>query len=239
MIPGGPTGAALALLLGAFSSGTPAPQPVGIPADQGPGYALRESADRHRLLILWQGSEQVLGECQDRLLQRSQRRGLEVSVIERNCGATVDYATQVIVRGRNFEEPVAVLQGRPQIRVGWNGRRLQIVHSPLPREHVFRQLSRIAGIGISHVELGPAATPTARSTLEDSSRNYGAHGRALGLPDELLLRWAGWAQQASGLYRGDWGQWQGAAPYGDDPSGRQKIIEGMQYHAEYSDTPGG
>jgi len=239
VIAGASTGAALAMLLSAVSGSVGSPAAgVEIPAASGPGYALQESTDRRRLLIRWQGVDQTLGECQDRLLQRLQRGGRVVSVIERNCGATVDYATQVLIDGGRGVETLAVFQGRPQVRVAWNGRRLQVSHPRLSAAQIFRRLPQAAGVNVSYVTLGPAPTPTAQGTLDESCRNYGAHGRALGLPDEVLLRWAGWAQQASGLYRGDWGRWSDAAPYGDDPRGSQLIREGMEHSADYAGDPG-
>ncbi|MBL8226582.1 MAG: hypothetical protein JNM50_14750 [Chromatiales bacterium] len=57
--------------------------------------------------------------------------------------------------------------------------------------------------------------------------NYGATGRAAGIPGEALARIAGWSQAASGLWRTEWGHWNGAAPYGDDPDGRAKVLEGI------------
>lgn len=240
VIGGASTGAALAMLLSAVSGGLGSPPPrVEIPAASGAAYELQESADRRRLLIRWQGVDQTLGECHDRLLQRLQRGGRVVSVVERNCGATVDYATQVLIDGgRRGVETLAVFQGRPQVQVAWNGRRLQVSHPRLPAARVFRRLQQAGGVEVFYVALGPAPTPTAQGTLDESSRNYGAHGRALGLPDEVLLRWAGWAQQASGLHRGDWGRWSGAAPYGDDPRGSQLIRDGMKHSAQYAGDPG-
>ncbi|TAK01136.1 MAG: hypothetical protein EPO39_14820 [Candidatus Manganitrophaceae bacterium] len=70
-----------------------------------------------------------------------------------------------------------------------------------------------------------------------SNFNYCATGRAAGLPPELLLRLAGWTQQASGLYRQEWGEWSGGPLYGDDPRGSEKICGGVAYYEEHHGRP--
>jgi RHS repeat-associated protein len=47
--------------------------------------------------------------------------------------------------------------------------------------------------------------------------NYGATGKAVGFPDFVLERAAGWAQEQAGTSKPEWGHWYGSAPYGDDP----------------------
>jgi hypothetical protein len=60
--------------------------------------------------------------------------------------------------------------------------------------------------------------------------NYGATGRAAGIPKEVLLRLAGWAQERSGLYRSEWGHWSGSPPYGVAPHTLEKIEAGFRYY---------
>lgn len=47
--------------------------------------------------------------------------------------------------------------------------------------------------------------------------NFGATGYAAGIPAEILLMGAGWAQSRARTSRPEWGTWYKDAPYGDDP----------------------
>ncbi len=216
------------------------PSAVDIAADGPDQYSLRESADGRSLVLNWNGTDTVIGSCGERLLQwvDLRRDGLSASVIERNCGATVDYATQVVVEGPEGRHTVAVFQGRARLGIAWDGRRLQVNRPWLPPQKVFREQGSVAGFGIDYAVLGLSALPTAQHTLDDSNRGWGAHGRSVGLPEEVLLRWAGWAQQAAGLSRPEWGQWNRQAPYGDDQQGSERIREGMHDYASNGDSPG-
>lgn len=231
---------AVALLLGAAMTAAPADHSVNVAGPGEEAYTLQESADGRSLVLRWNGGEEVIGSCSERLLQwlDLRREGLSASVIERNCGATVDYATQVVIDGREGRQIVAVFQGRPRVTLAWDAGRLQVNRSWLPAQKVFLQQTRVTGFGVDHAVLGPAARATSQSALDDSNRGWGAHGRSVGLPDEVLLRWAGWSQQASGMYRPEWGSWQGTAPYGDDPGGSARIREGMGDYADNGERPG-
>lgn len=228
---------ALAMAVGLGAAMPPAVDIAGAGPDQ---YSLRESADGRNLILNWNGTDTVIGSCSERLLQWVDLRhdGLSASVIERNCGATVDYATQVVVEGPQGRSTVAVFQGRARTGIAWDGRRLQVNRPWLPPEKVFRQQASVAGFGVDYAVLGLSALPTSQHTLDDSNRGWGAYGRSVGLPEEVLLRWAGWAQQASGLYRSDWGRWNDQAPYGDDQQGSERIREGMQDYASNGEAPG-
>jgi len=57
--------------------------------------------------------------------------------------------------------------------------------------------------------------------------NYGAVGTAFGLPEQVLLRGAGWAQGQSG--NDGSGKWWGDAPHGDDPADQDMIKKGIEY----------
>lgn len=59
--------------------------------------------------------------------------------------------------------------------------------------------------------------------------NYGATGSAMGFPNFVLLRMAGWAQQHAGTSKSDWGSPLGRAPYGDDPDDQAQVKAGMEY----------
>ena len=60
--------------------------------------------------------------------------------------------------------------------------------------------------------------------------NYGATGAAAGLPLQVLLRGAGWAQQRARTSDPRWGRWYGSAPYGDDPRDQEQITAGYNYY---------
>ncbi|WP_283149075.1 polymorphic toxin type 44 domain-containing protein [Silvimonas soli] len=59
--------------------------------------------------------------------------------------------------------------------------------------------------------------------------NYGATGTALGIPEVVLLRAAGYAQEAARTSTSGWGVYWGRAPYGDDPSDQKQIKAGIEY----------
>lgn len=59
--------------------------------------------------------------------------------------------------------------------------------------------------------------------------NFGAAGTAAGIPADILLMGAGWAQSRAGTSKPEWGHWFGDAPYGDDPHDQQAIREGIEY----------
>ena len=59
--------------------------------------------------------------------------------------------------------------------------------------------------------------------------NYGAVGRALQIPRQVLKRAAGWAQIRANTSEEDFGHYLGSAPYGDDPSDQVQITSGMDY----------
>ncbi len=239
VLSAGVPGAVALLLATVLEAAMPAPA-VDIAAAGPDRYSLRESSDGSSLVLNWNGIDTVIGSCSERLLQwvDLHRGGLSASVVERNCGATVDYATQVVMDGPEGRSTVAVFQGRSRVALGWDGQRLQVKRPWLPPGKIFRQRRSAAGFGVDYAVLGPAALPTSQHTLDDSNRGWGAHGRSVGLPEEVLLRWAGWAQQASGLYRDEWGHWNGQAPYGDDRQGSERIREGIQDYASNGESPG-
>jgi len=60
--------------------------------------------------------------------------------------------------------------------------------------------------------------------------NYGATGAASGLPDFVIYRGAGWAQQQAGTSDPSWGSPWGSSPYGDDPADQIMIQQGIEYY---------
>ncbi len=58
--------------------------------------------------------------------------------------------------------------------------------------------------------------------------NYGATGKALGLPDQVIKRGAGWAAGRAGTKED--GHWWGKAPYGDSIIDQMYIDLGISYY---------
>lgn len=59
--------------------------------------------------------------------------------------------------------------------------------------------------------------------------NYGAVGQAAGIPEDVLLRAAGWAQSRAGTSKPTYSDWYHSAPYGDDPDDQAWIRSGIDY----------
>lgn len=59
--------------------------------------------------------------------------------------------------------------------------------------------------------------------------NYGATGYAMGIPESVLLRAAGWAQTRAGTSLKSNGDWMSDAPYGDDPIDQAFVKNGISY----------
>ena len=59
--------------------------------------------------------------------------------------------------------------------------------------------------------------------------NFGAVGYAMGIPEQILLRAAGWAQSQAGTSASSWSYWWWLTPYGDDPMDQKMIEAGIQY----------
>lgn len=63
---------------------------------------------------------------------------------------------------------------------------------------------------------------------------YGVTGKSLGLPDGVLKRGAGWAQETFNEpghgYDPRWGHWWEGAPYGDDPADQRDIQTGIEFY---------
>ncbi len=228
--------AVLLLGMGGRLAAAPA-QEVPVRLDDGTVYGvLRGSTDPPELHLRRQGREDVIGGCGDEQLEGGHDlgHGLTAVAYVRNCGATVDYATHVAIRGASFSEVVAVFGGRPRVVLVARSGGLRILHSPVPPDLVFLRKSSAGRLSVSFETAGHPVKQTPQDRLEYSFLGYSATGRAAGLPKELLLRWAGWAQEASGMHRGEWGRWSGAWPYGIAPRTLSKIQEGFRhYELEY------
>ena len=57
----------------------------------------------------------------------------------------------------------------------------------------------------------------------------GVPGAALGFPDDVLLRMAGWAQTRAQTSAPGWNGPLGSPPYGDDPKDQIQIQQGIRY----------
>jgi RHS repeat-associated protein len=60
--------------------------------------------------------------------------------------------------------------------------------------------------------------------------NFGATGAAWGIPLDILLRGAGYAQEKAGTSTPEWGHWYQGPPHGDDPDDQAQIIAGYNYY---------
>lgn len=69
-----------------------------------------------------------------------------------------------------------------------------------------------------------------RQYEEFGNFNYGAAGSAMGIPREVLLRGAGWAQTRAGTSLPEWGSPLGSQPFGDDPQDQEWIQNGIDYY---------
>lgn len=192
---------------------------------------LSVNAARNQLLLTHEGREGPFGECgADVKSKATSPSGIVATVLERNCGATVDFATHVELVAGKERSSVVVFAGSVPISLKWTGEQLTVTHPAVDKDRVFRHADSALGAVIRYANAGP--TPARTQYVEFASFNYGATGRASGIPAELLLRAAGWSQQASGLYRPEWGTWDGAPPYGDDPDGSSKIRDGILYYEQ-------
>ncbi|WP_084166619.1 polymorphic toxin type 44 domain-containing protein [Pseudomonas knackmussii] len=72
------------------------------------------------------------------------------------------------------------------------------------------------------------------SSLADFGNfNYGATGYVAGIPENILLMGAGFAQGRAGTSKPGWGNWYGEPPYGDDPDDQTWIKHGIEYAKQY------
>lgn len=201
--------------------------------DAGNTYQLKENAFDGSLVLIDNKGENQIGQCGEKSVEKvvHPASGFTALVYIRDCGATTDFATHVaIAKSTDTPKAIAVFAGKPKIAVRWIEQGLEIVHSTWPPELILKQDTQALGLNIVYKAGADAASPTDPKLLEFSSFNFGATGRAAGLPAEVLLRWAGWCQMASGLYKLEFGSWSGDVPYGDDPTGSAAILDGIRYY---------
>ncbi|WP_411704285.1 polymorphic toxin type 44 domain-containing protein [Edaphovirga cremea] len=72
-----------------------------------------------------------------------------------------------------------------------------------------------------------------RSWADFGNFNFGATGYVAGIPPEILLMGAGFAQSMSGTSRPSWGHWYGKLPHGDDPIDQKWIKQGIDYARQH------
>ena len=194
---------------------------------------LQESPSREELLLRREDEESiVVGSCSDERVGEPTALpgGGHAVLVYRNCGATVEFATQIVLTHDTQRFVAAVFLGRQPVRLDSSGSSSLSIHIPvLPAQAVFRKEIKYQALLLTYSE-DPRLSPASQSEYLDLSNfNYGATGRAAGMPAELLLRIAGWSQEASGLVRPEWGRWSGGPPYGDDPDGSQQVSNGISY----------
>lgn len=197
---------------------------------------LRSHADPPRLVLIQpDGTVVPCGACQDQVRQEALGGGGRTArVLQRFCGVTVDLATRVHLHGGDEEPVVAVFAGAQRVLIEWTApETLVIHHAPAPADDVYLRRRAVAGVRIEYADdLEPSGQrgESARldaGILDLASFDFGASGRRQGMPAELLLRVAGWSQQASGLHRPEWGVWTGPAPHGDGPRGAAQVARGI------------
>ena len=156
-----------------------------------------------------------------------------VVVYVRNCGVTTDYATRVDLvasesdAGKHDDKTVLIFKGSHPLNVEWKSNDTLVINYPhVKREYIYRLQTRH---GKNVIEYGETSEPANETQyLEAANVNFGSTGMAGGIPEEILLRIAGWAQSKSGLTRQEWVNWYGDAPYGDDPQEQELIKQGIQ-----------
>lgn len=72
-----------------------------------------------------------------------------------------------------------------------------------------------------------------RAWADFGNFNYGATGYTAGIPAEILLMGAGFAQSRAGTSKPEWGDWHGQSPHGDDPLDQRWIIQGIDYVTQH------
>jgi hypothetical protein len=218
------------------SAELPAQPPISVRGDDGRVIGTLASRDHPPQLIFVapDGQRVTLGECADEVRQEALGGGGRTARVEvRNCGATVDFATRVLVYGAEGDMLAAVFAGQPDTRLHWTGADTLAVHcEPLDDARVYARRQQVGSVSVRYIADRRPTLATPDDALDGASMNFGATARAGGLSLELLQRIAGWSQQASGLYRPAWGSWAADAPFGDDPRGHAQVLAGVAYYAD-------
>lgn len=175
--------------------------------------------------IIGKGPIEAL-KCEETLISETSNSNgkFTVRVIEKNCGATVNFATHVEISGRIKKETIFILEGRPKVLATWKSdAELEVVHSKLTRSEIFKQSSSALGIRIHEQSSNERVGATDLKDIEKAYKYSTEGGREI-FSVETMRRVAGWMQEASGLHRREWGHWNGSPPFGDDPYGQSLIL---------------
>lgn len=227
--------AIILVLLDITAASADEPSMVRIMSPDGKLFGTLRSSHKNKNLIFVQpgGNELEIGSCSDtkKYENFSPDKKYKVILVERNCGVTVDLSSLIFIEKKNVRKGIAIFEGSPKITFIWHGeKKLEVHHSRIKTDRIFLQLEKIYDISVGFVaDLEPVEP---NKYMDFSNFNYGATGRSAGLPQELLLRVAGWAQEFSGLHRKEWGHWESQSPYGDDPRGSANILNGIKYYEE-------
>jgi len=234
----------LAALAAGCSSGqhdAPTPElppaaPIAVRGDDGQVIGTLASHDHPPQLIFVapDGQRVTLAQCVDEVRQEALGGAGRTARVEvRNCGATADFATRVLIYGSEGDMLAAVFAGQPDTRLVWTGADTLSVHCErLDGARIFVRHAQVGSVTVRYAADRRATLPTPDDALDAASLNFGATARAGGLSVELLQRVAGWSQQASGLYQPEWGTWSAAAPFGDDPRGHAQVLAGVAFYAD-------
>lgn len=129
----------------------------------GESVTLVQSPDGDTLNMTFRGSTLRFGQCATRKLKNVRRSSVRATVEERNCGATVDFATWVVLDVDGDRYPAVVFAGRPRVELAIEGGRLLVRHSPVPEGQIFDRRSQVQGIAVGYEVRGPpVGQPLAR-----------------------------------------------------------------------------
>jgi hypothetical protein len=131
--------------------------------------------------------------------------------------------------GKYDANTVFIMKGNQPVKVQWADSNTIAVHYPSDAEDdwIYKKIKEHGGLKIEYRLTSKMSEKT--RYLEYSNVNYGATGiSAQGTSEDILLRWAGWSQEKSGMTREEWGHWYGQPPYGDDPKEQYYIKQGIE-----------
>jgi len=195
------------------------------------GYIFESDDQKSLMLNSPDQPEFALASCGIKTIKMvsSPQKTFTAKVIEKNCGASTDFATQVVIQYQNNEKIVAIYQGRPKVQPIWNSEKsLVIERSALETNEIFKLDPVAFEIKIAEKDRFPRQGATDKKVNNEASFNFGTT-LAQTSSDEMILRVAGWAQEASGLYKSSWGRWDAPKNYGDNPEELAQVLLGIRY----------
>jgi hypothetical protein len=197
---------------------------------------IKENFTKQSLLLIQKGQDPIeIGSCSKKIISKKifLNDSLIAQVSVSNCGATTDYSTKLELIKNHNVKVLAIYAGQPYIKLTWkNSENLLVERSKLTKNEIFKELRNYSSVSVLINEQPEAVGVTNVKAFTFANINYGATGLAAGMPKEVLYRLAGWSQQASGLYRTNWGTWYGESPFGYNPEEINMINAGMKYHFE-------